>query len=448
MSVQELSEEWQVSRTYIYQQKDQVLDYIRTLDGAAEGCPCVSLDDRFVKRAVISLALECHAPESGIQQFFGSVLGMHISIGRISSILHEASARALEFDNRISLEGISEGANDEIFQGNSPVLTGIDLSSTYIYLLEESGDRTADSWELFMSDRKDHGLELDVSISDAGTGLTAGIPRVFPEAAIQPDVFHELRPLGAEAARMERGAYKVIEKEAALERRAAGSRPQKRTLEQLDAVRPEAQKAVRDSDILSILFIWLVELLGFSGYSYEETLGLSEWVLSEMEAAFPERKKLTAQVKKFREKLPGTLSFLKRVKGRLAERAAERGIPPEAFELMYQERALPADSWEASRIEYRLGELLGREYTDAKQEFEAVLSRTNRASSMVENLNSRIRVYMNLKRTVPDSFFVLLKVYLNTRKYKRSRVKERIGKSPLELLTGKQWPEFLEILGY
>ena len=68
-----------------------------------------------------------------------------------------------------------------------------------------------------------------------------------------------------------------------------------------------------------------------------------------MEAAFPERKKLTAQVKKFREKLPGTLSFLKRVKGRLAERAAERGIPPEAFELMYQERALPADSWEASR---------------------------------------------------------------------------------------------------
>ena len=116
---------------------------------------------------------------------------------------------ALEFDNRISLEGISEGTNDEIFQGNSPVLTGIDLSSTYIYLLEESGDRTADSWELFMSDRKDHGLELDVSISDAGTGLTAGIPRVFPEAA--------------------------------LERRAAGSRPQKRTLEQLDAVRPEAR---------------------------------------------------------------------------------------------------------------------------------------------------------------------------------------------------------------
>ena len=82
--MQELSEEWQVSRTYIYQQKDQVLDYIRTLDGAAEGCPCVSLDDRFVKWAVISLSLECHAPESGIQQFFRSVLGMKAQTMRYS----------------------------------------------------------------------------------------------------------------------------------------------------------------------------------------------------------------------------------------------------------------------------------------------------------------------------------------------------------------------------
>lgn len=36
----------------------------------------------------------------------------------------------------------------------------------------------------------------------------------------------------------------------------------------------------------------------------------------------------------------------------------------------------------------------------------------------------------------------------NTRKYHRSRVAERIGKSPLELLTGKEYPEFLEALGY
>ena len=55
---------------------------------------------------------------------------------------------------------------------------------------------------------------------------------------------------------------------------------------------------------------------------------------------------------------------------------------------------------------------------------------------------------MNLKRIVPEKYFILLKVYFNTKKYHRSRILEQIGKSPLELMTGKEYPEFLEVLGY
>lgn len=71
MSVQELSEEWQVSRTYIYQQKDQVLDYIRLLDGAAEGCPCVSLDDRLVKGLSSALHWNAMRRKAGYSSFLG-----------------------------------------------------------------------------------------------------------------------------------------------------------------------------------------------------------------------------------------------------------------------------------------------------------------------------------------------------------------------------------------
>lgn len=87
-------------------------------------------------------------------------------------------------------------------------------------------------------------------------------------------------------------------------------------------------------------------------------------------------------------------------------------------------------------------------HSEALQEFQTVLERTGRASNLVEGLNSRARVYMNLKRTIPDRFFVLMKVYLNTRKYKRSCIKGHIGKSPIELLTGRENPEFLDALGY
>ncbi len=120
----------------------------------------------------------------------------------------------------------------------------------------------------------------------------------------------------------------------------------------------------------------------------------------------------------------------------------------EAFFLFYQERIYGALTWERSRIEYELGNLLCERYTEAREEFERILKSAKRASSMVENVNGRIRTYMNLKRIVPKKFFILMKVYFNTKKYRRSRILQRIGKNPIELLTGKEYPEFLECIGF
>ncbi len=132
----------------------------------------------------------------------------------------------------------------------------------------------------------------------------------------------------------------------------------------------------------------------------------------------------------------------------MAETAQERGIPLETFEMMYRQKAFQTASDEYIRLEYRLGELLEDNYAMARREFNRIPDHTKRASSLVENLNSRIRVYMDLKRTVPGKYFTLMKVYFNTRKYHWSRIRGRVGKSPIELLTGKEYPDFLEVLGY
>lgn len=446
--VSDISKENQISRTYIYQLKANVQNYMESLDKAENHVLSINIDKGFIERMVLSLSLDCHASAEGIQRNFASVFGLHISYGKISSILAEASERAERFDAGIPLESITQGANDEIFQGNIPVLTGIDTESTYVYLLSEAGDRSADTWQLFMEERKDHGLGLEVSISDAGTGLNAGIPKAFPDICVQPDIFHELRPVGAELTRLERKAEKLIADEATLEKRASGKRPQKKTLEQLSQIHEKVDMAIQEYDLLRILFYWLVELTGFSGYSFQDACKLVEWVLSEMEASFPGRTKLLGQTKKIREKLPQILSFLQRMEENFTAASRKKGIPPEAFHIMYQQKAFHASSWECSQMEYRLGELLGNSYESAREEFCHILDHTKRASSLVENLNSRIRVYMNLKRMVPKKYFILLKVYFNTRKYHRSRIAERIGKSPLELMTGKEYPEFLEVLGY
>ena len=67
--------------------------------------------------------------------------------------------------------------------------------------------------------------------------------------------------------------------------------------------------------------------------------------------------------------------------------------------------------------------------------FDAVgqaLARTPRSSSLVENLNSRLRNYFTLRRHLGDSYLSLLQFFLNHRTLMRSRRAERNGKSPCE----------------
>ena len=82
------------------------------------------------------------------------------------------------------------------------------------------------------------------------------------------------------------------------------------------------------------------------------------------------------------------------------------------------------------------------------QAVDEALKQTPRASSMVENLNSRLRNYFFLRRSLGDSYLSLLQFFLNNRCFTRSLKLERLGKSPTQLLTGEAHPHWLELLGF
>jgi hypothetical protein len=71
-----------------------------------------------------------------------------------------------------------------------------------------------------------------------------------------------------------------------------------------------------------------------------------------------------------------------------------------------------------------------------------------RASSLVENLNSRLRNYFFLRRQLGAPYLNLLQFFLNHRTFLRSHRPERVGKSPKELMTGQSHPHWLELLGF
>ncbi len=77
-----------------------------------------------------------------------------------------------------------------------------------------------------------------------------------------------------------------------------------------------------------------------------------------------------------------------------------------------------------------------------------VARQTVRASSLVENLNSRLRNYFFLRRHLGPDYLVLLQFFLNHRRFLRSERPERVGKSPAELLNANPHPHWLELLGY
>ena len=78
----------------------------------------------------------------------------------------------------------------------------------------------------------------------------------------------------------------------------------------------------------------------------------------------------------------------------------------------------------------------------------ALAQGTVRASSLVENLNSRLRSYFFLRRHLGSDYLALLQFFLNHRRLERSERPERVGKTPAELLTGQSHPHWLEMLGY
>jgi len=76
------------------------------------------------------------------------------------------------------------------------------------------------------------------------------------------------------------------------------------------------------------------------------------------------------------------------------------------------------------------------------------MSSTPQASSIVENLNSRLRNYFFLRHHIGNDYLDLLRFFLNHHRFERSERPERVGKSPAELLTGEAHSHWLELLGF
>ena len=95
----------------------------------------------------------------------------------------------------------------------------------------------------------------------------------------------------------------------------------------------------------------------------------------------------------------------------------------------------------------RLRSKLGGKFQTLFDAVSQAMAQTPRSSSLVENINSRLRNYFTLRRHLGSSYLGLLRFFLNHRCFMRSRRAERNGKSPRELMTGHGHPHWLDTAG-
>ena len=142
------------------------------------------------------------------------------------------------------------------------------------------------------------------------------------------------------------------------------------------------------------------------------------------------------------------LAFAAQLDNDLARLAATFAIPVEQVRALFTVQTMPLDCAKRWHRDAPLRRSLGERYFPLSQALDEVRRNTVRASSLVENLNSRLRSYFFLRRHLGNDYLTLLQFFLNHRRFERSQRDERIGKSPAELLTGQPHPHWLELLGY
>lgn len=454
-----LAHDFDVSRQFVYRQAalaEQAL-HDAFAPPAADDQVLFQLPvtKQWLHQLTLGLVLICHSPLRGVVELLHDLFAYDTSLGNVFNIVQSAVAPARQHEHAQDLSQIRVGAHDEIFQAGQPVLVGVDALSSYCYLLSREDQRDADTWALRLLEVQERGFDPDFVVADAGCALRSAQAHVLPETPCRSDVFHALHETNEVVGKLENRAYEAMATCARLERKIArdrhrGRRANPSHVKQLRDAAPKQAEAIALADDLALLARWLRhDVLGLAGPCHAERVALFDFLGAELQARVAKAPHLLGPLVTYLQgQRDDLLAFAAQLDDDLAGLAATFAVPVQDVRALWAVQTLPIDSARRWQRDAPLRQRLGARYFPLSQALDDVRRRTVRASSLVENLNSRLRSYFTLRRHLGNDYLTLLQFFLNHRRFARSERPERIGKSPAELLTGQAHPHWLELLGY
>lgn len=457
-SITDLATNFDVSRKFVYQQAataqaalDDAFLSTKTDDEVLFHLPVTKA---WLRQATLGLVFICHSSLRGASEYWRDLFGVHMAVGTVHNILRDAVTKARPYNRRQNLANVNIGALDELFQTRHPVLVGADVASTYCFLLSMEEHRDAVTWGVRLLELQERGFAPKATIADFGTGIRAGQKLAMPDVPCRGDVFHALCEVTALVSYLENRAYETITTAGKLERKKTktqqqGKRSQAVGRKAAAAGRAETQ-AVTLADDIALLACWLhYDIFAVSGLAYTDRCALYDFILTELKAReqlCPHRiGPIHTLLKNHRSELLAFASQLDREVVKLAE---EFQVPELIIRAVLDLQRLDEGQPRYWREVALLQRKLHHDFYRISEAVQEMADQVVRASSVIENLNSRLRSYFFLRRQLGSDYLELLQFFLNHRRFLRSEHAERVGKSPAELLTGVEHPHWLEMLGY
>ena len=335
------------------------------------------------------------------------------------------------------------------------MLAGVDVYSTYCYLLSLDEQRDGDTWGIHLFDLQESGFAPEAIIADAGQGIRKGQKLALPDVPCRGDVFHGLKMVSELVVYLENRAYDAISACDKLERKQAQherrqGRCDLKLTQQIRRARSAEQQAICLADEVALLSRWLQgDIFAVAGPSFSDRCVLYDYIVEELRA----REKFCAyRIGKLATALTNQrndlLAFAAQLDGDLQSVAEEFEVSPTVVRQVLQMQTLDPNRSRRWQEQSRLQEQLGSRFYHLGEAVADVARQTVRASSIIENFNSRLRSYFFLRRHLGPGYLQLLQFFLNHRRFLRSEHPQRVNKSPAELLNGSGHAHWLEMLGY
>lgn len=471
-TITELSNEYGVSRTFIYSLANglkQLGQFLFKDKSQGSQASALAQEKKQAIEMMLSLRLEGCSSIGSISTVMKRQDYNLSSLGSISQTLFRiGSLLPMTIDRQQTVQYLVF-ASDEIFSKSTPVLVTVDPCSSAILRIERSKTRQADDWKKHFKCLVDNGMEAVYLVSDEGLGLCAGHHAALSHTVRQSDTYHAVaHTLGSWVDRLEKSAYKAVKQEYEREQKVQSAKSEQATVKQ-QALYQQAQKvceeAISDYDNFSYLYYCIInELNVFDSEGLLRDKQRAEEVIKTGLQLVEESKteSLRKAAQKVMRTLPDLFHYFDIAKGIVkdcqtlvdnetlkayciawqwgkAVRKSKKSTRKQNAKREEQASLEKAEWWGEHGIDQTNWQ------TDSQKTIYAKLDQIVQSSALVECINSIIRPYFNTsKNQVSQEQLNLIMHYHNHRRYLAG---VRKHKTPMEILTGKaQTKDWIEIL--